>query len=53
MVEAQKDINEKYMCRAVKYSTLVYEKYGCFNSRCIQRNRVNKQHTSSCHTSST
>ncbi|KAI8977685.1 hypothetical protein BDF20DRAFT_976201 [Mycotypha africana] len=27
MIEVQKDINEKYMCRAVKYSTLVYEKY--------------------------
>lgn len=27
MIEVQKDVNEKYMCRTVKYSTLVYEKY--------------------------
>lgn len=27
MMEVQKNANEKYMCRAVKYSTLVYEKY--------------------------
>lgn len=27
MIEIQKNVNEKCMCRAVKYSTLVYKKY--------------------------
>ncbi|ORE11361.1 hypothetical protein BCV72DRAFT_219865 [Rhizopus microsporus var. microsporus] len=27
MIEVQKDVNEKYMYRAVKYSTLVYKRY--------------------------
>ncbi|KAG0749666.1 hypothetical protein G6F16_004842 [Rhizopus arrhizus] len=27
IIEVQKDVNENYMCRAVKYSILVYEKY--------------------------
>lgn len=27
MIEVQKDVNKKFECRAIKYSTVVYEKY--------------------------
>ncbi len=47
IVEIQKVVSEKYMARAARYSTLVYEKYSkCpnyYNNWCVYDNYISSQ----------